>query len=1195
MGALVRSFDWSTTPVGRMETWPQSLRTALDIMLTSRFPMFLWWGPERIQFYNDGYRPSLGANKHPSALGQRGEEGWAEIWHVIGPMIDAVFTRGESFWHEDQLIPIDRNGYLEEVFWTYSYSPIRLEDGTVGGTLVVVSETTQRVQAERRLATLRELAVTTASAKNERNACRLAAAALAQNSSDVPFSLLYLIDPDGKRARLAASAGLEAGTAAAPAQVDLGIMGHGERAEAGEAGEHEGQSEGGWPVARVARSGKQERVDDLVARFGPLAAGPWPESPSAALVLPFGQGGQAGGPASAGTAKEGDTAPRGVLVAGLSPRVPCSDAYRHFFELVAGQLTTAIHSARALELERERAEALAELDRAKTAFLSNVSHEFRTPLTLLLGPLQDALSGQRDTEGNPVLTGEPLEVAHRNALRLLRLVNALLDFSRIESGRVQASYEPVDLAALTADLASGFRSAIERAGLRFVVDCPSLDGLHEPVYVDRQMWESVVLNLLSNAFKHTFEGQIHVTLRPERDGRQVALEVRDTGIGIAAEELPRVFERFRRIRDARARTHEGSGIGLALVQELARLHGGTVTVESSVGEGTVFTVRLPTGMAHLPPERIGAGHAQATTTVGVAPFVEEALRWLPDNAMQIEELPGAETPAHDGSADEPAPATSRRTEVRILLADDNADMRRYLSRVLGQHWTVEAVADGTAALAAARAHRPDLVLMDVMMPGLDGFGVLRALRADVNARSVPVLLLSARAGEEAAVGGLEAGADDYLAKPFGAGELVARVRTHLALARARAEAEAARRRLHDLFMEAPAFICMLRGPQHIFDLTNPPYVRLLGRQDASELLGRAVRQVVPEVEGQGFFELLDRVYATGETFTGYGMPLKVDRHADGTLEEIFVDFVYQASHDIHGEIDGILVLGTEVTEQVHARQRSEALMDEVQEQLDAHVQLNAELREIGEEWKRVLAEARAAARMRDEFLSAAAHDLRTPLSSIHGHTQLLQRQAGRPGGVPADRLLSGVGQIQDAVAQMQRLVDDLVDIGHLQAGQPLPLDSQPADLVQLAQRAAGKHQQTTALHQISVEAAVPALVGQWDARRLERVLDNLLSNALKYSPDGGQVTLSVALEPPQSHEDVRWAALRVRDTGIGIPAAELPGIFDHFSRASNVQDDIRGSGIGLASVRQIVEQHGGAVSVESEEGKGSTFTVRLPL
>ena len=358
MGALVRSFDWSTTPVGRMETWPQSLRTALDIMLTSRFPMFLWWGPERIQFYNDGYRPSLGANKHPSALGQRGEEGWAEIWHVIGPMIDAVFTRGESFWHEDQLIPIDRNGYLEEVFWTYSYSPIRLEDGTVGGTLVVVSETTQRVQAERRLATLRELAVTTASAKNERNACRLAAAALAQNSSDVPFSLLYLIDPDGKRARLAASAGLEAGTAAAPAQVDLGIMGHGERAEAGEAGEHEGQSEGGWPVARVARSGKQERVDDLVARFGPLAAGPWPESPSAALVLPFGQGGQAGGPASAGTAKEGDTAPRGVLVAGLSPRVPCSDAYRHFFELVAGQLTTAIHSARALELERERAEAL---------------------------------------------------------------------------------------------------------------------------------------------------------------------------------------------------------------------------------------------------------------------------------------------------------------------------------------------------------------------------------------------------------------------------------------------------------------------------------------------------------------------------------------------------------------------------------------------------------------------------------------------------------------------------------------------------------------------------------------------------------------------------------------------------------------------------------------------------------------------
>jgi len=282
-------------------------------------------------------------------------------------------------------------------------------------------------------------------------------------------------------------------------------------------------------------------------------------------------------------------------------------------------------------------------------------------------------------------------------------------------------------------------------------------------------------------------------------------------------------------------------------------------------------------------------------------------------------------------------------------------------------------------------------------------------------------------------------------------------------------------------------------------------------------------------------------------------------------------------------------------DQVTAKQRLDELTSELQEQLDAHVQLNAELREIGVEWERMLAEARAAARMRDEFLSAAAHDLRTPLTSIHGHAQLLQRQAARPGGVPADRLLSGIGQIQNAVAQMQRLVNDVVDVGRLQAGQSLSLDRQPADLVQLTQRAAQKHQQTTARHQIIVEAPALSLVGAWDARRLERVLDNLLSNALKYSPDGGPVTLFVTLTPPQPHEDIRWAALRVRDTGIGIPAAELAGIFDHFSHASNVQDQIRGSGIGLASVRQIVEQHGGAVSVESEEGKGSTFTVRLPL
>ncbi|HZC78117.1 MAG TPA: ATP-binding protein, partial [Ktedonobacterales bacterium] len=462
--------------------------------------------------------------------------------------------------------------------------------------------------------------------------------------------------------------------------------------------------------------------------------------------------------------------------------------------------------------EQRRAQALAELDRAKTAFIANVSHEFRTPLTLLLGPAADALA---DREAPlPARQRERLEFIERSGLRLYKLVNTLLDFSSIEAGRLQATFVPTDLAALTAELASTFRSAIERAGLRLRVDCQLLTSLRQPVYVDRNMWERIVLNLLSNALKFTFAGEIVVSLRPvpaERTDRaeRVELEVRDTGVGIPAEALPHLFERFYRVPGLRGRTHEGTGIGLALVQELVWLHGGTVRASSagSVGSvGSSFTVGLFTGTAHLPA--IYAGNqvhaateaSAAPSALAAKPFVEEALGWLPDRADAYQPAGGAaavaltplQTAAHDvltgasdglnGHArearlrrdDAPWGATQGRTErAHILVADDNADMRVYLTHILGERWEVEAVADGAAALAAALARPPDLIVADVMMPGLDGVALLHALRADPATRVIPVLMLSARAGEEATVEGLAAGADDYLTKPFAARELLA--------------------------------------------------------------------------------------------------------------------------------------------------------------------------------------------------------------------------------------------------------------------------------------------------------------------------------------------------------------------------------------------------------------------------------------
>ncbi|GAB3347444.1 ATP-binding protein [Lysobacter tyrosinilyticus] len=424
--------------------------------------------------------------------------------------------------------------------------------------------------------------------------------------------------------------------------------------------------------------------------------------------------------------------------------------------------------ATANEQLREANDRMADLDRAKTAFFNNISHEFRTPLTLILGPIEDALSTSRRS-----LQGETLEAVQRNALRLLRLVNSLLDFARVEAGRLTSSFEPTDLAMVTAGVAGSFQSLLTSAGLTLKIDCPPLP---EPVYVDRSQWEKIVLNLISNAFKFTFAGEIAVRLQ-SRDGK-VVLNVSDTGTGIPTHELPHIFERFHRVAGAQGRSFEGTGIGLALVRELVHQHGGTIEVQSEPGKGSTFTVSIPTGCAHLPVEQIGPG--DQLSNLDAASEERQISSWAKaiDRRVPID------------VRDEPATGPAR---LRVLVADDNPDMREYLARLLAPHWEVEVVVDGEDALTSVLRRPPDLVLSDVMMPRRDGVALLRALRDDARTAMIPVILLSARAGEEAVVAGLETGADDYLVKPFSARELLSRVGTHLDLARVRRTAiEAAR-------------------------------------------------------------------------------------------------------------------------------------------------------------------------------------------------------------------------------------------------------------------------------------------------------------------------------------------------------------------------------------------------------------------
>ena len=705
-------FDWGAHPLGPLAAWPQSLKTAASLILNSRHPMWIGWGPRMSFLYNDAYLHVLGLEKHPWALGRPAAEVWAEIWDVCGPLADKVFRDGEASFVDDVRLLMSRGDTFEETFYSFSYSPIRDETGAVAGLFCPSNDVTSKAVGARRSRTLSELVANAMIQKSTSAACASAQATLSKDPDDVPFALLYLVD--GNDCTLEQS---------------VGIPKHDERlSPLSVALEGDPSGDVAGAVARVVRNGRDEILSLRSIPELPLSSDGLPVVD--AFVLPM--------------AARAETRPLGALVAAINPTRPFDDEYRAFYELVASNVGTAIQNARAAEEEKKRIDAMAEMDRAKTAFFSNVSHEFRTPLTLILG-LLGQLSATEDVRNRALAAG-----ARRNALRLLKLVNTLLEFSRLEAGRNDAAFAATDLAALTVDVASSFRSAIETAGLSFVVEA----DLDEPAFVDISMWERILLNLLSNALKFTFEGSIRVTLR--REGTVAELSVSDTGVGIAPAELPHLFERFHRVRGAASRTHEGTGIGLALVRDLAALHGGTVEAESVVGEGTTFRVRVPLGKAHLDASKIVSSDATS-----YASAVEQYLADV-EATMVSTETAGT-------------PRLTTGTRERVLLADDNADLREYVGGILAGRYDVTAVRNGREALAAARNGSFQLIVSDVMMPEMDGFEFLQAVRADERIAATPFIMLSARAGEEAALEGLLEGADDYIVKPFSSDELLARV------------------------------------------------------------------------------------------------------------------------------------------------------------------------------------------------------------------------------------------------------------------------------------------------------------------------------------------------------------------------------------------------------------------------------------
>ncbi|WP_157439776.1 ATP-binding protein [Terracidiphilus gabretensis] len=1088
----MRQTDWAATPLGPVDQWPQSLRTCVRIILTSRQPMFIWWGDDLINLHNDAYKSILGG-KHPTALGQPARLVWHEIWDQVGPRAEFAMRTNEGTYDESLLLMMERNGYREETYYTFSYSPVPNDQGGTGGIICANTDDTDRIISQRQIAALRDVAFRTADARNWREVCKLTAESL-RTSRDVRFGLIYISAENQSDLELAGTVRV--------AEEDATVPGVIRREEANR-----------WPIAEVIRSNDIRIVSDAQYLFPQTAESDEGESVECAAIVPISQ--------------VGNTAHNGVLIVGLNPfRLP-DDNYKGFLKMLASQIGASIANAEAYEQERRRAEALADLDRAKTIFFSNVSHEFRTPLTLMLAPLEDLLARRSELAPADVAN---IETTHRNGTRLLKLVNTLLDFSRIEAGRISARYRRVNLGEYTAELASIFRSAMEKAGLRYTIECNLSD---EAAYVDPAMWEKIVLNLISNAFKFTLSGEVRAALE-YRDGR-AEFSVADSGAGISEQELPRIFDRFHRVEGAIGRTHEGTGIGLALVSELARLHGGEVRVESKLGSGSTFTVSIPTGRQHLPADKMAGDEDELALREGSTAFVQEALRWLPDEVSEVEAV-GDPLGAHAcpvlPSADDTSVARPR-----ILLADDNRDMLEYLQRLLSRRFDVTAVSDGQQALEAVLKQPPDLVLTDVMMPRLDGFGLLRALRSHAETAAIPIVMLSARAGEEAEAEGLEAGADDYLVKPFTARELLARVQTHVSMHQLRTELTAREQELRRKAEDAEyRYRSMLESISEAFIFVdrdwricyaNSQYAALIG-VDIPPLLGKNLWEVFPEAVDTAFAQMYRLAMSQGT----------VKR-----LEDYYAPLEKWFQVNAYPSADGLSIFLMDVTNRKEKEQ------------------------------KLLLTEKLAAT---GRLAATIAHEINNPLESVLNLIYLARISRG------------SIEKIRDYLATAEKEVARVSHIARHTLGfyrdtsRPVLINLPSLiDEVLLVYETRLRASAIDVVKSLSDIRPIEALKGEF-----HQVFSNLISNSIDAMPSGGAISISVREVEEEIH-------ITVADTGRGIPQ-------EHQSRAGEpffTTKQGSGTGLGLWIVNQFVKGWGGMLQISSntdEANHGTSITITLP-
>lgn len=1232
MGQRIRNFDWAGNPLGRPEQWPQSLKTCIRIMLSSKQPIWIGWGSELTKLYNDAYIDIV-RGKHPHALGEPASVVWKDIWRDIEPLLSRAMLRDEGTYVESRLLIMQRSGFPEETYYTFSYTPVLGDDGHPAGIICYNTADTERIINERALKTMQQLD-TLGEKKNEEAVFQQVARALTANPQDFPFAVIYKVSEDGTLATRVAISGVEA---ANHDRIESSIA----LQEAADGYEIMGQAVSQNKIAEGRNVGPWEN----------LSKGSWDVSPRRLACIPI----QAAN----------KPYPTAVLAVGLNPYRKFDDAYRNFLQLIAERVALGIGNVMAYAEERRRLKALEELDKAKTLFFTNISHEFRTPLMLMLGPLEEMLKKEPSSLSDAEKAA--LEVTHRNALRLLKLVNTLLDFSRIESGRNEANFVLTDISDYTQNLASNFRSVIEKAGLRFEVLTEKNSAM---ACIDRQMWEKVVFNLLSNAFKYTLQGTITLTLRTE--GGQVILTVRDTGVGIPEAELPRMFERFHRVQNSAGRTYEGTGIGLSLIKQLVTLHGGSISVESEVGVGSSFEVKIPFGNAHLPEAQVH----------DVNPDVEEAISdfYLREAETLLVPESGGEVGPETGL---PQKRTGRDV---VLIVDDNADMRRHITSLIGSNYDTLTAGNGLEALEKIRKCRPCLVLSDIMMPELDGVGLLKEVKQDPEIAQTPIILITARAGEESRIEGFEIGADDYLVKPFSTNELLARIKAQVRMSRTRKQTED---RLAGFLMQMPAAVAVVEGPDFRCSLANEMFQTFAGLP-ASDLKGRPLTDALPQSLSQHLHGLFTQVYHSLVPWTGYEVFLKWD-HGDHHKSGFFDIVIYPVKDDGRN-VRELMFHAVETTLQAEARVKLESsekqfrTLTETLPQLvwmtDAAGKLlfasgrwadySGVVPQDESDWRKVVhpddyarvdrlwtqslgsahayklevrlrnklgdyrwhygqgepilsdagevvswigafsdihdqrmftdeLEKKVEQRTQDllnankeleSFNYVASHDLQEPLRKIQTFIHLIEKSS-----FDGEASRAYFRKIYTSAQRMSELIQSVLTYSRLSKTGDMV---ENVDLNQLVEDIKTDFELLIEERQATVVGyGLPVVRG--NQFQLNQLFSNLISNSLKFSTVPPVVTITYdrveASELPGiplEQAGREYHRISVSDNGIGFEPEFREKIFMLFQRLHG-KHEYAGTGIGLSIVKKIVEQHNGFIEAESIPGQGATFHIWLPV